>query len=152
MDGITIFEQVRRAIVGTMRLFSEAQMFVIPDGFDNNIAWNLGHIAYLQESITYRLAGATTLTNETHRALFDMGTSPADWQTRPDIGEIKTLLKETGMKLRSDYEDNVFANFEPHTTKTGFHVATIDEAISFVNFHEGLHLGTILSIRNFLER
>lgn len=152
MDEIAIFEQVRRAIVATMRLFTEEQMFMIPDGFDNNVAWNLGHIAYLQESITYRLAEAPTVTNETHRAMFDMGTSPADWQTQPDIGDIKALLKETGMKLRPDYESGAFANFRPYTTKTGFHIATIDEAISFVNFHEGLHLGMILSIRNFLPK
>jgi hypothetical protein len=150
MDAIIIFEQIRRQLAGLMKSLSEEQMLFIPDGFDNNIAWNFGHIVYVQESLIYRLAGAPTLTNETHRALFDMGTSPADWQATPDVGAIRELLKQSGMKLRSDYEAGAFADFKAYQTSTGFSIATVEESIAFVNFHEGLHLGAILSIRNLL--
>ena len=151
MDAIAIFEQVRRQMAGLMKSLSQEQMLFIPDGFDNNIAWNFGHIVYTQESIIYRLADAPTVTNDTHRALFSMGTSPADWQETPDLTEVRELLKQTGMKLRSDYEAGLFTNFREYKTSTGFSVANVEQAIAFVNFHEGLHLGTILSIRNFLN-
>lgn len=150
MHDIVIFEQIRRTLAGLMKSMSEEQMLIIPDGFDNNIAWNFAHVVYVQESLIYRLAGAPTLTNDTHRAMFNMGTSPADWNSPPDLGEIRQLLKESGKKLRADYDSGLFANFKPYTTSTGFHLASVDEAITFVNFHEGLHLGFILSIRNFL--
>lgn len=151
MDAINIFEQIRRTLAGLMKLYSEEQMMIIPDGFDNNIAWNFAHIAVVQEGLTYRLSGAPTVTTEKHRAMFNINTSPADWNETPDIGEIRELLKTTGKKLRADYEAGVFADFRPYTTSTGFHLATIEEAIAFVNFHEGLHLGFILSLGNFVR-
>ncbi len=152
MDSINIFGQIRRTLAGLMKSLSEEQLLFIPDGFDNNIAWNMAHVVYVQESLTYRKSGVETITNDTHAAMFNMNTSPSDWTTQPDLAEIRELLKITGKKLASDYEAGVFKNFQPYTTSTGFSLATIEESIAFVNFHEGLHLGTILSIRNFLNR
>ncbi|MEM7331849.1 MAG: DinB family protein [Chloroflexota bacterium] len=150
MDSIVIFGQIRRNLAGLMKSFTEEQMLFIPDGFDNNIAWNFGHIVYVQESLTYRHTGSPTLTTEAHKATFDKGTSPADWTSAPDLAEVRELLKATGKKLGSDYESGMFTNFQPYTTSTGFSVSNIEQALTFVNFHEGLHLGTILAIRNLL--
>ena len=150
MDALVIFGQIRRTLAGFMKTIPEEQMFIIPAGFDNNLAWNFAHIVYVQESLTYRLAGVPTLTNNAHKVMFDMGTSPADWHSQPDLTDIRELLKATGKKLGADYEAGVFKNFQPYTTSTGFSVSTIEESIAFVNFHEGLHLGAMLSIRNLL--
>ena len=49
MDSINIFGQIRRTLAGLMKSLSEEQLLFIPDGFDNNIAWNMAHIVYVQE-------------------------------------------------------------------------------------------------------
>lgn len=150
MDGISIFEQARTLINKLAASFSEEQLFTIPNGFDNNIAWNLGHIAVVQQSLIYRLSGLPSMTNKTHYQLFKTGTSPADWSEPPDMSEIKSILKETMSTLRTDYQNKAFTNFQPYTTSTRFVLNTIEESIAFNNFHEGLHLGAILAINNFL--
>jgi len=82
--------------------------------------------------------------------MFRTGSSPADWSNAPDVSRLLALLVETGPKLKDDYEVGLFANFQSYTTSTGVSLQTIEDALAFNNFHEGLHLGTILALRNFI--
>ena len=60
------------------------------------------------------------------------------------------LLDETPQNLKQDYEAGLLSGFRPYTTFTGITLETIEDALAFNNFHEGLHLGTILALRNFV--
>ncbi len=150
MDDINIFVQDRKLIRLALKGLSQEAFFAIPDGFDNNIAWNLGHIVVTQQALHYRLSGLPTLTTRQDILLFRTGSSPADWTERPDVERLIDLLKKTGPKLREDYAAGLFAGFQPYTTSTSVHLETIEDALAFNNFHEGLHLGTILALRNFV--
>lgn len=35
-------------------------------------------------------------------------------------------------------------------TATGFDLTTLDDALEFNNYHEGLHLGMMMSVRKFV--
>ena len=50
-------------------------------------------------------------------------------------------------KLREDYAQGHFTTYETYQTSTGFVLASIEDAIAFNNFHEGIHLGYILALR-----
>ena len=150
MHSIDMFLQDRQLIRQALAGLSEEAYFNIPQGFDNNIAWNLGHIIVTQQALHYRLSGQPTLTNKEDVAMFKTGSSPADWTSRPDIGRLLELLVEAGPKLQDDYAAGLFATFRPYTTFTGITLRTIEDALAFNNFHEGLHLGTILALRNFV--
>ena len=39
-----------------------------------------------------------------------------------------------------------YANFQTYTTVTGVYLGSVEEAMGFNNFHEGLHFGVMLSI------
>ena len=145
------------SLIKTRHLIEEAvvdlspqQMLAIPSGFDNNIAWNLGHIVVVQQLLHYRLCGLEMAVSDQQIAMFKTGTSPVEWQTEPDLTPIMACLHDLPQKLLADYQAGRFGKFKPFTTSTGIHLETLEDAIAFNNFHEGLHLGFILSLRNLL--
>ena len=149
MCSINMFIQGRGLIQSALDGVSEEAYLMIPEGFDNNIAWNLGHIIVTQQALIYRLSGLPTVTTEEEIAMFRTGSSPADWSQEPDIGRLLLLLVEAPEKLQQDYEAGLFAAFHPYTTSSGISMKSIEDALAFNNFHEGLHLGSILALRDF---
>ena len=63
---------------------------------------------------------------------------------------IKSLLLSTIEQTKVDYENGVFKNYTPYTTSLDVTLTTIEEAMSFNTFHEGIHLGYILAMKNSL--
>jgi hypothetical protein len=56
-------------------------------------------------------------------------------------------LFSTIKRTENDYENNVFKNFTAYTVSTtGNTLNTIDEALQFVLFHEGMHLGYVMAL------
>jgi hypothetical protein len=45
---------------------------------------------------------------------------------------------------------SVFKEYHPYQTKTGFHLGTWKEAMEFNNYHEGIHLGIMMSIKKHI--
>lgn len=151
MHSIDILIQDRKLIQQALKGLSDDAYFFIPQGFDNNIAWNLGHIIVTQQALHYQLSGLQPVTTKVDRAMFKTGTSPADWTEKPDIGRLLVLLAETPGQLKTDFEAGRFAGFQPYTTSVGVHFETFADALAFNNFHEGLHLGAILALRNLTK-
>jgi len=54
MHSIRLFLQDRQLIKQALGGLSEEAYLHMPQGFDNNIAWNLGHIIVTQQSLHYR--------------------------------------------------------------------------------------------------
>lgn len=50
----------------------------------------------------------------------------------------------------ADFQQNIFTTYKERTTGTGFHLSSIDDAFECNNYHEGMHLGYLLSIRKFV--
>ena len=122
----------------------------IPAGFDNNIAWNIGHIIVAQQRLHYALSGNGMLIPDHYLPMYKPGSSPADWEQEPDIAELLGFLQELPERLKADYADGIFHNYQSYTTSTGISLNNIEAGIAFNNFHEGLHLGAILALRNFV--
>jgi hypothetical protein len=150
MHSINIFIQNRRLIETAVGDLSPEAYMTIPEGFDNNIAWNLGHIVVVQQSLLYRLSGLGMAVTPEDVAMFTRGTSPADWQHEPDIPYLLRLLRELPLQLQEDYAAGKFSHYQGLTTSMGVVLATIDDAIAYNNFHEGLHLGFIWALRNLV--
>ena len=151
MHSINLLVQDRRLIREAVAGLPDEAWFVIPRGFDNNIAWNVGHILVTQQALHYRLSGLPTATTKADSAMFKSGTSPAGWSQEPEPDRLLALLDETAVRLEQDFEAGVFTRFLPYTTGTGIQLQCLEDALAFNNFHEGLHLGSILALRNFLD-
>ena len=146
----TILEQDRNLTYSAVAKLNEAQWLAIPDGFDNNIVWNVGHLIVVQQLICYQLSDVPMHVSKEQVRLYKTGTSPADWTQTPDISQLLKQLTEMPKLFADDLAAQKFKKYRQFTTSTGISLKSLDDAIAFNHFHEGLHLGFILAIRNFL--
>ncbi len=60
------------------------------------------------------------------------------------------MLVETVDMLKQDYADKEFGPYKVYTTSYNITLNTVEEAITFNNVHEGLHLGYIMAQKRTL--
>lgn len=148
---VRVLRHTRQTIHKAVADLTPDQCHAIPSGFDNNIAWNLGHILAVQQRICYLHVGLDSLMPASMIEMYVPGTSPADWSTRPDSAELVSLVMAHQEALERDYAAGRFPTaVAERTTSTGLALRTFDELLMFNNYHEGLHYGTILSLKNLV--
>jgi len=126
------------------------QLHTIPKGFKNNIVWNVAHLVVTQQLLLYKLSGVNCLIPDDLIADFRKGTFPTRNFTNEEFDEIKDLLSALPETLIEDYEAEIFQDYEEYETSTGFVLDSLETAIAFNNYHEGLHLGIIRSIKKLV--
>jgi len=122
----------------------------IPEGFNNNIIWNLGHMIAAQQGMCYKRAGLPTIIGEDFWEKFRTGSKPQEPLNEQEITNIKDLLFTTLDKLEADLNNNIFGNYTTWTTRYGVEIGSIDAALEFLPFHEGLHSGTIFTMKKLV--
>ena len=122
----------------------------IPEGFKNNIAWNVAHLVVTQQLLHYKLSGLNPLCPDDLIEAHRKGTSPTKTFTAEEFEELKELLIGLPDTLQEDFEAGIFENYTEYPTSTGVVLDSIEIAIPFNNFHEGIHYGIIRSIKKFL--
>ena len=122
----------------------------IPAGFRNNIVWNIGHTIVTQQMLVYRLSGLSAMVSDEMINHYRKGTVPEGAATDDEVETLKELLFTTVEKTTADYQLGVFQEFNTYTTLTKVTLNSVDDAILFNNFHEGLHLGTILALQKVI--
>lgn len=140
-----------RAILKTfIETYSLEELNKIPEGFKNNIIWNIAHTIAVQQALVYKLSGLPTIISQDMLTKFAKGTAPERDLTQSEVDEIKGLLFSTIEKTKEDYENEVFQNYHEYTVTTKNTLTNVIEAIEFNNFHEGIHLGYILALKKSL--
>ncbi|MEM6429163.1 MAG: DinB family protein [Deinococcota bacterium] len=151
MDSIGMLEQERSLITNLVKNTSADDLLVIPNGFSNNILWNLGHVVVTQQLLHYALASLPLHVSDELVSQCRRGTSPKDWASAPDsVPDVEMLLEQLVSlpeTLREDYQAGRFNTFKPYTTSTGIRFETIDDALTFNHFHEGLHAGAMRALK-----
>ncbi|WP_242203778.1 DinB family protein [Aestuariivivens insulae] len=119
----------------------------IPEGFNNNIIWNIGHIVVTEQLLAYKLSGLPLMISDSLVVNYMKGTRPERTVTQAEVDEIKTLLFSTIERTQKDYKDKAFINFKEYTVSTtGNTLTNIEEALQFILFHEGMHLGYVMAL------
>jgi hypothetical protein len=146
----SITKTSRKALSHFLDIISLEQLNKIPDGFNNNIIWNIAHIVVVQQMLAYKLSGLPMLVSDEMVAKYMRGTMPTQDVTQSELEVIQSLLFETINKTENDYNDGIFQNFEEFTSLSGFTMSNIEDALSFNYYHEAVHAGMIMSIMKFV--
>jgi len=138
---------IRAAATGLIAHLSVDQLNKIPDGFTNNIIWNLGHMIAAQQGLCYKRGNAPLVVEESFFETYKSGTTPTDFVDEAGVEEIKTLMLSTIYQLEQDYNEGIFTDYPTFTTRYGVEISSIKEAIKFLTFHDGLHMGYIMALK-----
>lgn len=130
--------------------YSINQLNKIPTGFNNNLLWNIGHIIVAQQSLVYYSSNLPMSISDEFINLYKPGTKPTSEKSQDEINELKELLTSLVSKTETDFNNGIFKTYKERKTSTGFHIASTIEALEFNNYHEGLHLGYMMSICKFI--
>lgn len=151
MDAVLkTWETGRNNYLRFIEPFTLEQLNKIPEGFNNNIIWNVGHIIVVQQSLVYRLSGQPMQVTDEIFNLYKPGTKPEKNITREEADELKQLLITHCEQTKKDIEQGLFTSFTGRMTPTGFDLTSFADALEFNNYHEALHLGMMMSIRKLL--
>ncbi|WP_405221909.1 DinB family protein [Dokdonia sp. Asnod1-B02] len=124
----------------------------IPDGFNNNIIWNIGHSIATQQLLTYGLSGLTPPVSMEFINSYKKGTKPEKDVTQEELSLINEMLFDTLKTLQKDYEAGIFKDFKEYTLSTsGGTLSKVEHGLDFNNFHEGLHLGCIIQLSKLIK-
>lgn len=126
---------------------TDEQMLHIPEGRDDNILWNVGHLLCSLSRLTYVFSGHPLPIPEGYLALFGKDTSARDWKQNPDIQAVVDRFTELPDQIEHDYREGIFAAYKSLQIVPDNDIASVEEAIAFHCFHEGLHIGKVLTLK-----
>ena len=145
-----LLRKVREIVLKSIDGLTLEQLHTIPEGFKNNIAWNVAHLVVTQQLLHYKMSGKDCLIPDDLIDANRKGTSPKSQFSQEEFDEVLELLKGLPDTLEEDYNEGIFTEYKAYETSTGFVIDSIDSAIAFNNFHESLHLGVIMSLKKFV--
>lgn len=130
--------------------YSLEQLNRIPEGFSNNLIWNIGHIIVAQQALIYKSSELQGYISGELFGLYKPGTKPTGLTSQKELDQLKELLISLIEKTETDFYNGKFVKFNEKITETGFHLNSLSDAFEFNNYHEALHLGFMVNIRKFL--
>ena len=92
------------------------QLNTIPEGFNNNLIWNIGHIVVVQQMLVYKFSGLPMMISDEMVEKYKKGTKPEQDATQAEVDEIQSLLFETINQTKADLENKfskIFRNSPP---------------------------------------
>ncbi|MBX2841352.1 MAG: DinB family protein [Flammeovirgaceae bacterium] len=145
--ALAISRASRNNILKIIETHSTDDLNKIPEGFNNNLVWNFGHIIVTQQLLSYGMGGLELNLDMGIVNKFRKGSKPTSPISSEEIDFLKENLFPLVDKLEEDLEKGKFENFKTYATSYGFELNNIQDAIAFNNAHEGMHLGYMLALK-----
>ena len=152
IDNVIFYtiEKAQQTFLKIHEGLSIEQLNKIPEGFKNNLIWNYAHIVSALQMLCYSRSGIALRIDETFVHAYKLGTKPEGFVDEATYESYKTLAEISLTKLQEDYNNQHFADFKPFSTSTGLQINTIENAITYVVQHHGMHLGYSMAIKKLV--
>lgn len=147
-----ILKASRTRLLQLMETVDNNILFKIPESFNNNIVWQIGHCITSQQRHMYMRSGLPMHISQDFMETFKIGTAPHTWKNTPDLDEIKHLLLYTVNHLSKDLASGIFVEYQPFSLPIGFSINNHIQALQAANFHEAEHSGIILTYLKLLRQ
>ncbi len=144
---LDISKHTRLNFIKLMDGLSIEQLNVIPQGFNNNIAWNFNHIVAAQQILCYIRGHVDPRMPLDKVTKYQRGTSPDEFISEEELAYYKEQAFTLLETLKTDVEAGLFGNYEAVTTMFGVTLNNINDAIAYFVTHDNLHYGYALSLR-----
>jgi len=149
-QAFQITDFCRKSLEAYFDKYSLGQLNKIPEGFSNNLIWNIGHVIVTQQLIVNRLSGLPVLVSDDMIGRYKRGSRPQEDVSQEEADALRALVFSTISQTRKAIAEGQAGNFTAYTTTTGFEIRSLAAAVQFNNYHEATHLGIMLGIRKFV--
>lgn len=147
MNEADVFQQldlVRKISLNELGGITEEQGDFIPEGFRNNIRWNLGHIYTFQNSILSNHVGVDLDTPKYYEDLFSPGTKPADW--KGDVPTLTEIIEKLTLQP-GQIKAALSGKLDEPAIKPFIKQNNVGQILTFTFYHEGLHISTVKAFK-----
>lgn len=149
-QSLTLLRQTRQNVLNLISGYTPEQLNKIPDGYANNLAWNLGHLVVTQQLLCYGRSGLALKVEEDMLARYRKGTRPEAAIEGMEIGRLKHLMTDLVDRMEADLNAGLFKEYNRYETSYGFVLENIEDGLNFNNVHEGMHLGYMMAMRKYV--
>ena len=150
--SIETIQEVRKAFLNLIEGLTIDEINKIPEGFNNNIIWNFGHVIVSQQLLCNKLAGLPLNLDESYVTRYSKGTKPESFLDEKELAVLKELSVSTINQLVSDINVNLFGSYQLYKTSLNVELNNIDDAVKFLTMHEGLHFGYALALKKLVKK
>ena len=140
---LQFFQWTRQNVLHLLKNLSEQKICRIPNGFNNNILWNAGHIHWVHQVLVYQLAGISPDFTDSFQAKYSSGNRPTDGDSA-DLPLIMDLLDSGTKKTLEDYHAGKFEGYQSISSRydhVKFTFTAWEDAFQYNNLHEATHYG-----------
>lgn len=117
---------------------------VKPQGYNNTIHWQLGHVLVVAEKFLF--GGADQLPEE-YKTLFGYGSKPSEW--KGEVPSVETLVGQLKDQLKR-IQEIPNEHFQEKLPEPILGNNTFGELASFAAFHESNHSGQIHAMQRII--
>ena len=150
--SVDVLNSTRRSIYKALEDCSQEEWLIIPEGFKNNIAWNVGHIIIAQQGLVYTRCGLKNHIDGNMFGMYRPGSNPRDWESNPDKAELIDQLMSLGEKMDEDVKAGLFDGDMPEEPVPHMPPAeSVTHAMIGNNVHEGMHFATIAKLKQLIK-
>ncbi len=143
----------RKAFIQLIDSLTIEELNKIPDGYNNNIIWNFGHIVVSTQTLCYVRTGILENASAVRfNDFYKKDTKPTYTVTAEEIAELKATALESIKKIEKDYANEKFGAITPFTTATyGAQLNNVEEILTTTIGHDNLHYGYALALKRRLK-
>lgn len=125
----------------------------IPDGFNNNIVWNFGHIVVSTPILCYVRTGIWADSSAIPFVSgYQKGTKPSYTVNAAEVNELREQAISTIRQLESDYRKGLFDAMKPFDTATyGTTLDNFEELLATTAGHDNLHFGYAMAQKKIIK-
>jgi len=146
-----LLKQTRKNFLEAISGLSIQELNIVPNGFNNNIIWNFGHVIVTQQVLCYKMSGQGLLVDMDLVSKYTKGSRPQGLISEEEFNKLKSLAFPLLEALENDYKSNKFENYTEYTTSYGAVLSNIAKAVEFVTLHEALHYGYVMALKRAIS-
>ncbi|MBO9674244.1 MAG: DinB family protein [Sphingobacteriaceae bacterium] len=151
-DVFDFIINTRKAFIRLIDGLTIEQLNKIPDGYNNNIIWNFGHIVVSTQTLCYFRTGiwpdaSAVKFNE----FYKKDTKPTYTVTKAEVAELKAIALKSIETIEADYIKGIFMNITPFLTATyGVQLNSIEEVLITTVGHDNVHYGYANAMKKYV--
>lgn len=141
----------RERALGVIESLALDQLTKIPEGFNNSLLWNFGHIMVTQQLLVVGLSQTAKLIPDVLVERYRKGSFAKDIvHPQEDLDYFRSNAVKLVELTEQMHESGKLGEFTPYQTSYGVELNSLKDAVVFNNLHEALHIGYMMAMKRVL--